>query len=168
VAAILRTELDHRPRANGESNMARITIIIGSILIALGFIGYLGSGPKAANADGTENAAAADEKPKRSITALIPTFVGAVLLICGFVALDEKKRMHAMHGAVLVGLLGSLAGAGRGAMGLVKMMKGDEVNGRSLIFVWLMAVICGVYVWLCIQSFIQARKRRQAEEGLSG
>ena len=139
--------------------MAKITIATAAVLIALGLLGYLGdSGTKSTASETVE------EKPKRSMTALIPAFVGIPLLLCGVLALNESRRMHAMHGAVLIGLLAFLAGAGRGSMVLVKMMGGAEVNHRSLIFVWLMAVISGIYVWLCVNSFIQARKRRQAAE----
>jgi len=69
-----------------------------------------------------------------------------------------------MHLAVLIGLLGFLAGAGRGAMGLSKMVSGDpNLNYRSMTFVWLMALLCGLFVILCVNSFIEARKRRSAE-----
>jgi hypothetical protein len=95
---------------------------------------------------------------------LIPAFAGGLLLLCGVVALNEKARMHAMHAAVLVGLLGFLAAGGRGAMGLMKLLsEGADVNRRSLVFVWLMALLCGVFVVLCVNSFIQARKRQRAE-----
>lgn len=160
--------------------MAKTTVIFGVILIALGVFGYMGAGEGAATGAATDavesaagdNADAADgtgeegtEAGKKSVTALIPAFVGGLLAICGLVAFNEGLRMHAMHGAVLVGLLGFLAGAGRGAMGIGKFLSGDpSLNQRSFLFVWLMAIICLVYVVLCVQSFIQARKRRQESE----
>ena len=53
---------------------------------------------------------------------------------------------------------------GRGAMGLGKFFSGDpDLNRRSFLFVWLMAIICGVFVALCVRSFIATRKRREAE-----
>lgn len=85
-------------------------------------------------------------------------------MVCGVLALQEKYLKHAMHGAAAVGLLGAIAGAGRGAMGLAKLAGGNEVNTRSLLFVWLMAIICGVFVAMCVRSFIEARKRREAAE----
>ncbi|MEM7558346.1 MAG: hypothetical protein AAF394_04430, partial [Planctomycetota bacterium] len=80
-------------------------------------------------------------------------------------AFKESFRKHAMHGAAMIGLLGVLAGAGRGAMGLGKFFSGDpSLNQRSFLFVWLMALICGVFVFLCVQSFRAARKQREAEQ----
>ncbi|MEC8556139.1 MAG: hypothetical protein VXZ82_14110 [Planctomycetota bacterium] len=158
--------------------MAKVAIICGLLLIGLGVVGYMGHEPAQASADGvavaegTDSAAEsssegdAEDKPaKKSVTALIPAFVGILLAFFGALALKESMRMHAMHGAATVGLLGALAGAGRGAMGLGKFFSGDpSLNQRSFLFVWLMALICGVFVFLCIQSFIAARKQREAEQ----
>src|SRR5688500_8271882 len=72
--------------------MARLTIGLGAILIALGVAGYLGTG-------------------RDSITALIPSFLGAVLVILGLIAaVKPSARRHAMHAAAVVALLG-LAGS---------------------------------------------------------
>ena len=110
-----------RQTPDGRISMAKTTIIFGLILIALGILGYTGAetSPTPTEPDtvaaGESAAEAADvEKPKKSVTALIPAFVGAIIAVCGVVALSEGMRMHAMHGAVLVGLLGCLAGLGRG------------------------------------------------------
>ena len=80
--------------------MAKTTLIFAGLLILLGVGGY------AAASAGVMGA-------KASPTALIPAVVGILIGICGVVALRESLRKHAMHGAVLVGLLGCLAGAGR-------------------------------------------------------
>ena len=155
--------------------MAKITILFAAMLIAVGSLGYLGSVPAPPAANGAEDVAESVEtdgestettaKPKRSVTALIPAFIGGILLVCGVVALNEGFRMHAMHGAVLVGLLGMLAGLGRGASGLGKFFAGDpSLNQRSFLFVWLMTIICAVYVGLCVNSFLQARKQRKLAE----
>ncbi len=147
--------------------MAKTTIIFALLLILLGLVGYFGvSSPTAATPEKEQAASDAAESatPKRSPTALIPAFVGVILLLCGLVALNEGLRKHAMHFAVVIGLLGFLAGAGRGAMGLAKMVSADSsLNYRSMTFVWLMALLCGLFVILCVNSFIAARKRRTAE-----
>lgn len=165
--------------------MAKTTIVFGILLIALGIVGYMGGGSAAAPKDGQAKDASADQPaadqpaadqpaadqpaPKKSITALIPAFVGVILALCGVLALKESMLKHAMHGAVLVGLLGAIAGAGRGVMGLGKFFSGDpSLNQRSFLFVWLMAVICGVFVFLCVQSFIAARKRKELEKAQQG
>ena len=96
--------------------------------------------------------------------ALIPSFTGFLLLIFGAVGLNAKWRMHAMHGAVLVGLVGFAAAAGRGASSLVKLGASDaDVNARGLLFVCLMAILCGVYTVICVSSFIQARRRKRRD-----
>ena len=151
--------------------MPRVTIFFAVLLILLGIVGYAGT-PTAATSTGLDASPSstsadtntASEQSKRSVTALIPAFTGGLLLIFGLIALNERWRMHAMHGAVLIGLLGFLAAGGRGASGVAKVMTSDvAVNGRSLFFVCAMAVLCGVYVGLSVNSFIQARKRRRAE-----
>lgn len=159
--------------------MPKITLVFAVLLILVGVVGYVGSGGKAAPSGGAaENAAKTGtdgsaggggapggtetkDAPKRSLTALIPSFVGVLLAIFGLAAMKEEWRKHAMHGAVLIGLLGALAAGGRGAMSLVKLMGGADVNMRSLMFLGAMFVLCGVYVGLCVNSFIQARKRQR-------
>jgi uncharacterized membrane protein HdeD (DUF308 family) len=147
--------------------MAKTTIIFALLLILLGLVGYFGTSAQApadAAQEQADSNTAKSVTPKRSITALIPAWVGVILLLAGLVAMNESFRKHAMHLAVLIGLLGFLAGAGRGAMGLSKMVSGDpNLNYRSMTFVWLMALLCGLFVILCVNSFIQARKRRSAE-----
>lgn len=157
--------------------MPKVTILFAALLILLGLVGYFGQptgeGPSAADDEpaaatesaGADSAAADASKSKRSVTALIPAFAGAILLVFGVIGLAEGLRMHAMHGAVLIGLLGFLAAAGRSIPGLIKVASANsEVNTRSLFFVSMMAVLCGVYVGLCVRSFVAARRRRQAQE----
>ena len=131
--------------------MAKTTLIFAGLLILLGVGGY------AAASAGVMGA-------KASPTALIPAVVGILIGICGVVALRESLRKHAMHGAVLVGLLGCLAGAGRGLPGLPSLLSGTSEKPLAVILTNVMAVICGVFVALCVKSFIDARKRRQAAE----
>ena len=154
--------------------MAKTTVVFGLLLIGIGIVGYTGAGsasPDAASeveSAAGGDAAVADESAdpgKKSVTALIPAFVGSVLLLCGVVAFNESAKKHAMHAASVVGLLGLLAGAGRGAMGIGKFMSRDpSLNQRSFLFVWLMAILCGIFLFLCVQSFIAAKKRRLAAE----
>ena len=143
--------------------MAKPTIVFGLILIVLGLGAYFTSTPTApAPADGETVEAGAEAPPaKRSITAMIPAFLGAPLLLCGFLALDEKKLKHAMHGAAVIGLLGALAGLGRGLMVLAK---GGDYNVRAVVVTLLMGAICALFVFMCVRSFIAAKKRRLAAE----
>lgn len=121
--------------------MAKITIIIGILLIALGVGGYFGGG-------------------QASMTALIPAFFGLPIALFGAMALKEKLRMHAMHGAVLLGLLGFV---GALMSPIMKLIGGKTIElnlATSLQLV--MALICLIFVVLCVRSFIAARKSRDA------
>lgn len=90
---------------------------------------------------------------KASVTALIPSFIGVPILICGVLAKDEKKRKVVAHIALTLALLGALAGYGRG---LPKLFGGD--SGAAILGMLAMSVICTVYVIACVRSFIAARK----------
>lgn len=121
--------------------MAKVAIGFGIALIALGLYGYFGV------------------DVGRSPTALIPAFAGALLLICGIVALNPSMRMHAMHGAAMVGVLGVLAPLGRI---IPQAIKGTPPAGLSAFTLYTMLVLCLLFVILCVRSFITARKARQA------
>ncbi|MGE5437368.1 MAG: hypothetical protein ACM3O3_09105 [Syntrophothermus sp.] len=116
--------------------MALFSIISGMLLIVLGLIGYFGLDSK-------------------SITALIPAFIGFPLLILGIVALKEQYIKHAMHGAAVLMLLGLI---GTGVRALPKAFSGEMSN--AVIVQLIMFVICLVFIIAAIMSFINARKRR--------
>ena len=91
--------------------MPLTTRLFGLILIVLGVASYVVTG-------------------RTSVTALIPAFFGAVLVICALIARNEAARKHAMHAAVAVGLIGALAALGRG---VPAALAGDAVQaGRDL------------------------------------
>lgn len=117
--------------------MYKITIIFGGLLIATGLAGHFGTGA---------------EHP----TALIPSGFGIVLLICGFLAANENRRMMAMHIAVLIGLLG--------AIGVIPNLMKESQPTAALVSKVVTLVLCVVFVGLCVRSFIQARKAREAAE----
>src|SRR5580765_6732795 len=97
----------------------------------------------------------------KSLTALIPAALGALLIVFGLLARQEKMRMHAMHAAVLIGLIGLIGGL---AM-IVKALNAEQINTNSFGMNIAMAVICGAFVVLCVKSFIDARKRRRQGQG---
>lgn len=119
--------------------MAPVTIVFGVLLILLGVIPYLMTEP-------------------RQPTALIPAYVGVALALLGAVALKPGARKHAMHVAVIIGLLGFLAAAGRLAMSLAK----GSPKPLAAFSLGMMALLTGVFVVLCVRSFISARRQRQA------
>ena len=138
--------------------MAKVTIVFGIILIGLGLVAYFGSTPKSSpQSEVTQLDGDGAIGRKLPITALIPAFFGAPLLVCGLIAMRENLLKHAMHAAAMIGLLGSLGGLSNSIRGILK----DVPNYRSVGYSFVMGVICTVFVALCIRSFIQARKRRE-------
>ena len=119
--------------------MAKFSIILGIILIALGLISYLGISSE-------------------SITALIPTFLGIPILILGFLALNEKYLKHAMHGALVFVILG-FGGTVGGLIKFFRMLGGEAFERPSAIIVQaIMAVLCLLFLIFAIKSFIDARR----------
>jgi hypothetical protein len=117
--------------------MTGITRTFGLLLIALGIGSYLITG-------------------RTSMTALIPAFFGAALVVCAMVARNESARKHAMHAAVAIGLIGAVASLARG---VPAAMNGDA--GRPAVLAQLaMGGLLLVYVAMGVQSFIAARRAR--------
>ncbi|MGI9517921.1 MAG: hypothetical protein ACR2NP_12790 [Pirellulaceae bacterium] len=147
--------------------MKNVAMVTGLLLIVIGMAGYLMPSETVTDGDRAVGIGAEVQKSfdgpvvekKRSVTALIPAFAGLPILLCGLVAAakPESTKMS-MHIAVTLGLLGALAATSRGVMSLFKMMGGEDVNQRALLFLVSMAVICWIFVILCVWSFIQARK----------
>ena len=122
------------------ANMPIVGIMQGFFLIVIGIIFYL------------------FPEDKQSVTALIPSFIGLGLLIPGYLAYtNENMKMHAMHAAVLVSLMGTLGGA----MGLPDMIAGDF--NRPTIARLLLLIFCGEYMIFSIMSFRAARIKREQE-----
>lgn len=123
--------------------MPLITVAVGALLISLGLIGYFALG-------------------RQSVTALIPAFVGVPLVLCGALAMKPNWRKHAMHVAVVIGLIGFL-GTVPGVIKAIQWMAGTEPARPAAVTVQtIMAVVMGIFVALCVRSFIAARRARQA------
>jgi drug/metabolite transporter (DMT)-like permease len=130
--------------------MAWPTLICGALLVLVGIVGYGTAEPKPGQ-DGP------------SPTALIPAGFGAALILCGALAFNDKYRKHAMHLAAVIGLIGALGGL----MPIIRQVSktGDfDPTKPSAVAGELMILICVVFVGLCVNSFIQARKARRARE----
>ncbi len=124
--------------------MAKITIGLGLVLIALGLGGYFGTG-------------------RESVTALIPAFFGLPLLILGLIARNERRRRIAIPIAFGIGLLG-VTGTVRGLMKLPVLLTGGELERPTAVAVQAaMAIVCLVFVLLCVWSFIKARRGSAAQ-----
>jgi len=121
--------------------VATTTIGFGVVLIILGLAGYFGT-------------------DMVSLTALIPTAFGILLVFFGSAARDEKKRKMAMHIAVTVGLLGFL-GSVPGLLKLGPLLSGGEVaRPIAVVAQSIMAILMAIYVAMCVKSFIEARRSR--------
>jgi hypothetical protein len=122
----------------------QLTIVFGGLLIALGLVPYFA-------------AVAGMLGSRASVTALIPAVAGVLLVLLGALARRPGARKHAMHGAAMVALLGFLAPVGRLA-GVAA--KGTLSLNAAVVSQVLMAVLCGVFLVLCVRSFIAARRAR--------
>ncbi len=113
-----------------------VSIITGLILVGIGCYGFNESGAK---------------------TALIPAYFGAALFLCGLIAaLKPSAIKHAMHGAAMVGLLGT-SGLYMGIKGML-----EKKEGLAPTMQLIMGAVCLVFLVLCIRSFINVRKAREA------
>ena len=121
--------------------MPSTTIAFGVVLIVLGIASYFLTGMV-------------------SVTALIPSVFGVVLALCGMTARDESKRKHAMHGAVVVALLG-LAGTVPGLLKIGQYFDGTAVRPAAVLAQSIMAVLMLIYLVMAIRSFAAARAARR-------
>jgi len=116
--------------------MPRITIGLGTILIAIGVIAYIATA-------------------FASWTALIPAILGAVILICGLIGLKRPKV--GIHIALVVAVLGIL-GTGMNVLELGELFAGDAERPAAVITSTLTFVLLIIYVIYGVRSFIAARK----------
>jgi uncharacterized membrane protein len=118
--------------------MASTTIVFGLLLTVLGLAGYVLSGTS-------------------SVTALIPAFLGVILMVLGLVARAEHLRKHAMHAAAMVAVIGFV--------GALFSLLRTPLALRPAMAVFSQAatvLLTGVFVGLCVRSFIAARRARRA------
>ncbi len=122
--------------------MPSTAIACGVLLILIGIIGYVYSWTNG----------------NASKTALIPAGFGLLLAILGAAArAKENLRMHLMHGAVLVGLLGFLAII----VDIVRTGFRFDLSAAVISKV-ATALVCLAFVLLSVKSFIDARRNRVA------
>jgi len=114
-------------------NTPKTAVAIGTLLVIQGIGFFIGT-------------------DSRSVTALIPAFVGLPILLMGLLAFKESARMHAMHVAAALGVLGLLAAIGRIATAGLSL----SAAGISLI---IMVLLTGSFVLVCVKSFVDARRR---------
>jgi hypothetical protein len=122
----------------GLMSMPVLTLAYAASLMVVGLAPYLMTGQK---------------------TALIPAGFGVLVLIAGLVAQKESLRKHGIHAAAFLSLLGTLLPLGRL---IPSALSGNLPSALAIFSMSAMAVISGTYLFLCIRSFIAARKAREA------
>ncbi len=96
-------------------------------------------------------------------TALIPSLIGFLIAVCGLLGSQELRRKQAMHAAAAIALLGLLACAD-GVYKTLKYSLGQTVfRPEAQIEKAITAVICAVFLALCVRSFREARARTGVE-----
>jgi hypothetical protein len=126
-------------------DMPLASIVVGIGLVILGLGSYFGLG-------------------RESVTAFIPAFFGVPLVVLGAVAAKSsgKLRMHLMHAAAMLALLG-LIGSFGGVPDVFKLIGGAELaRPKASIAKAIMALLCVVLLALSVKSFISARMSRKA------
>ncbi|MEZ6143258.1 MAG: hypothetical protein R3B84_22050 [Zavarzinella sp.] len=124
--------------------MPLISIVIGSLLVAVGCLGYY-----------QPDLLGENDPTKLSKTALIPAGIGGVLILCGLIVLAAPKlRKHVMHLAALVGLIGAAGGFMPLQRSGFDFKKASAISGAAMIG------LCLLFLLLCIRSFIAARRAR--------
>jgi hypothetical protein len=123
--------------------MAKLTMAFGVVLIALGIGFFVATG---------------NTHP----TSLIASAFGLLLLICGALANspDAGRRMLWMHIAVTIGLFGFLFPGFMTVKALVAAQGAPLARPTATLEQGVMAVICLIFVGLCVRSFIAARRAR--------
>src|SRR5262249_59369965 len=107
--------------------MPVVSIVFGGLLIALGVWGYTAT-------------------DARSVTALIPAFVGGALAVLGALALVPGLRKHCMHAAAALGLLGCLAAASRFVPRVIR--EGFDTGDAATLSTGGMRAFWAGVVWL--------------------
>jgi hypothetical protein len=127
--------------------MAKLTIVFGALLVGLGVLVFVVTG-------------------SAHPTALIPSWFGMTLAILGLLARtkDSRKRMLWMHIAVTVGLLGFFFPGTMALLAYLKAHGGALARPQATEEQAVMAVICMVFVALCVRSFMAARRARNAQQ----
>lgn len=118
--------------------MAKVTLVFAVLLVALGLVGFFGTG---------------GEHP----TALIPTWIGLALGVFGLLAIspNERQRKLFMHVNVTIGLVGFL---GTIFEILRSLNSTKDMDGTALVAKTAMAWLLLIYVLLCVRSFVVARR----------
>ena len=115
--------------------MPTVTALVGLVLVALAF-GFWGA------------------SESRSWTALIPAIPGVLVLVLGIVSYKPAHRAWAIHVALVLALLTVF-------MVGYKLVTTIEMSQLSMA---LVVLTCVLYLVLGVRSFVEARRKRKADE----
>jgi len=132
--------------AHSEVAVAFPTIVIGIGMLLIGLQGYFDFGGVL-------------RVKEHSPTALIPAAIGAVLIVCGILSRDDRLRKHVMHLAAVVGVVGFFGAIWRPVKALAQEGTVD-LSAAPVRLQLMTALLCLVFVVMCVQSFIAARRAR--------
>ena len=125
-------------------NTARVSVIYGVILVLFAVFVSFVSGSK-------------------SITSYIPAMFGVPILILGLIAIRvPSKQKLIMHINVLIGLIIFLAG-----LSIIGSLVSGTILGASFwanLSKLFMSLSGGLYLVICIKSFIFIRRKRKLAE----
>ncbi|MGO2658205.1 hypothetical protein [Mycetocola reblochoni] len=116
--------------------MTRNTFIVGGLLVVVGVIGWALSESKSA-------------------TALIPAFLGVVMLISGAIA--TKSQKIGVHIALVVAVIG-VAGTAMNVVKIGELFAGTAERPLAIITSTITFVALIVFIVLGVRSFIAARR----------
>lgn len=115
--------------------MAKVTQVVGVLLIVIGVMGYVAT-------------------DAAHWTALLPAILGLVIAVLGLLADRTDGGHHAIHAALVIALLGAL-----GALPRV----GGLADGNAAAIASLATVlVCAAFIVLGVRSFVAARRDRQS------
>lgn len=122
--------------------MTATTRALGVALIVVGVVSFIATGSDAA-------------------TALIPAFLGLVILALGVAAGKESLHQHAIHGALVVAVLGAL-GTLMNVVELPALLGGENVERPGAVVASTITfLLCVGYIVLGVRSFRAARRARE-------
>ena len=124
--------------------MARVGIIFGLLLCGLTIAGLVGTTVK-------------------NPILFVPMMIGIPTLFCGVVALNPHRRKHAMRVAGALALLGTCIGGIRGLVWLSRWMRDEQVQQYAVYMNLVLFTISGVFLSICIASYLLDRRRRHAQ-----
>lgn len=114
--------------------MAILTITIGAILTVMGIAAYVATGAV-------------------SITALIPSFVGVLLLMCAALGRRSALRRPSMYAALVIAVLGA-AGTLMNVAELGDLFAGTAANPAAIIVSTIMFLVLVFYLVMGVRALV--------------